>query len=45
MALANRIEPAQAQSALVQWLMERLPDAEDVRVSDIAVPTASGYSC
>jgi aminoglycoside phosphotransferase (APT) family kinase protein len=44
MALSNKIDTSAAAERLAGWLGARLPDAADVRVSDVTVPAASGLS-
>ncbi|HTK63046.1 MAG TPA: phosphotransferase family protein [Pseudonocardia sp.] len=44
MALSNKIDADQATETLRAWLGRRLPDARDVRVSRVTVPSASGLS-
>jgi aminoglycoside phosphotransferase (APT) family kinase protein len=45
MALLNKIEPDIASSQLTAWLRTKLPYVQDVQVSDVHVPSASGMSC
>src|SRR4051794_37821247 len=45
MAVKNNIDPVAAQESLVKWLTARMPDADDVRVTDVVIPTSSGLSC
>jgi aminoglycoside phosphotransferase (APT) family kinase protein len=44
MALSNKIDADQATKALTAWLGRRLPDARDIHVSGVTVPSASGMS-
>src|SRR4051794_30938955 len=44
MALKNVIDPATATSRLQEWLVAQMPDADDVTVSDMQVPSSSGMS-
>lgn len=44
MALSNKIDADQATKSLTAWLGRRLPDARDIRVSGVTVPSASGLS-
>jgi aminoglycoside phosphotransferase (APT) family kinase protein len=44
MALANVIEPERARVSLEHWLAGQLPGATEVRVRDVAIPSASGVS-
>jgi aminoglycoside phosphotransferase (APT) family kinase protein len=44
MALTNKIDPQEAERNLTRWLATKLPGAEDVRVSGVKIPSASGLS-
>jgi aminoglycoside phosphotransferase (APT) family kinase protein len=44
MALSNRTDPGLATERLTAWLAERLPQASDVVVSDVTIPSSSGLS-
>jgi aminoglycoside phosphotransferase (APT) family kinase protein len=44
MALSNKIDADQATKALTTWLGRRLPAAQDIHVSGVTVPSASGMS-
>jgi aminoglycoside phosphotransferase (APT) family kinase protein len=44
MALTNKIDADEATRALTSWLGRRMPDAQDIRVSGVNVPSASGLS-
>jgi aminoglycoside phosphotransferase (APT) family kinase protein len=44
MALINTLDPVAVQERLAGWLPGRLPDAENVEVSDVVVPQAAGMS-
>jgi aminoglycoside phosphotransferase (APT) family kinase protein len=44
MALINTLDPVAVQARLAGWLPGRLPDAENVEVSDVVVPQAAGMS-
>jgi aminoglycoside phosphotransferase (APT) family kinase protein len=45
MALKNKIDPGTARRSLAEWLSARVPDAGEVTVSDVRIPTSSGMSC
>ncbi|MCD2198251.1 phosphotransferase family protein [Actinomycetospora endophytica] len=44
MALANKIDAAQAAETLTRWLAGKTPGATEVKVTDVTVPSASGLS-
>jgi aminoglycoside phosphotransferase (APT) family kinase protein len=44
MALSNTIDADQATTTLTGWLGRRMPEARDIRVSGVTVPSASGLS-
>ena len=44
MALTNKINADQATKTLTAWLERRMPEARDVEVHDVTVPSASGLS-
>jgi aminoglycoside phosphotransferase (APT) family kinase protein len=44
MAWVNRIDPVTAEPKLTTWLTDRLPDASDMRVTDLVVPAKGGLS-
>lgn len=44
MALSNSTDPAQAAVALAEWLGRRMPEADNVQVTDVDIPKASGLS-
>ena len=44
MALSNQTDPQHAERQLTTFLANRLPGAQDVRVSDVVVPSSSGLS-
>src|SRR5580698_4763263 len=44
MALKNQIDTQRASKELAQWLGVRMAGAEDVAVSEVAVPSSSGLS-
>lgn len=44
MAVVTRTNLCEAQGALTAWLSTRLPGAEDLGVSGLDVPPASGFS-
>jgi aminoglycoside phosphotransferase (APT) family kinase protein len=44
MALSNKTDPVEAERRLTEWLGRKLPDADEVRVHGVEVPSASGLS-
>jgi aminoglycoside phosphotransferase (APT) family kinase protein len=44
MALINTLDPAAVQERLAGWLPGRLPDATELKISDVVVPQAAGMS-
>jgi aminoglycoside phosphotransferase (APT) family kinase protein len=44
MALLNRLDEKAARHALTVWLANRLPNADDLKIDELAVPQASGMS-
>jgi aminoglycoside phosphotransferase (APT) family kinase protein len=44
MALKNQIDTARASHDLAKWLGTKMPGAEDIRVSEVTVPSSSGLS-
>lgn len=44
MALRNTIDTYLAAKQLADWLATKLPDAQDITVTDVEVPGAAGMS-
>jgi aminoglycoside phosphotransferase (APT) family kinase protein len=44
MAVHNTTDPANAQRALTRWLAVKMPDADQVEVTDVTIPASSGLS-
>ncbi len=44
MPVAGQRDPAQVKIVIEKWLAEQLPEASDVRVTELVVPQSSGFS-
>ncbi len=44
MPVAGQRDPEQIKDALEQWMARQLPEASDVRITDLVIPQSSGFS-
>jgi hypothetical protein len=44
MAVLNQLDEASTTQALTAWLSSKLPAAQDVTVTDLAIPQSAGMS-
>ena len=44
MPVVGQRDPDQTRAALTEWLSRQMPDASDVRITDLVVPQSTGFS-
>ena len=44
MPVSGQLTPDELRAALEPWMARQMPDASDVRVTDVVIPQSSGFS-